>query len=299
MSESSSTIDTLFQTPRNLVDRTIETQETINRQGLDLTRSAVRPIAGFVPGDADREEQVDDAFDTVDEQQSQFLEGIQSVADRTFETSEDAAEWGYDLVDRQVGRLQRAEESAEETAEEALESAEETAQEAADTAQETAQEAADTAQETAQEAAETTQETAEDAVDSAGDAVDEFQSELDDATDEFDAFDAFDDTAVEGLVEDGVETISDLASAEAEAVADAADASTDQAEEWIDAAVEREGKSLGDLEGIGETYADRLASDGIRTVDQLARTSADEVASSAEVGEERAAEWIQQAQDAA
>lgn len=288
MSESSSTIDTLFQTPRNLVDRTIETQETINRQGLDLTRSAVRPFAGVVPGDADREEQVDEAFDTVDEQQSQFLEGIQSVADRTFETSEDAAEWGYDLVDRQVGRLQRAGESAEETAEDALQSAEETAEEAGDTAQDTVQ-----------EAAETTRETAEDAVDSAGDVVDEFQSELDDATDEFESLDALDETSVEGLVEDGIETISDLASAEAEAVADATDASTDQAAEWIDAAVEREGESLGDLDGIGETYADRLAGDGIRTVDQLARTSADEVASSAEVGEERAAEWIQQAQDAA
>lgn len=255
MSESSSAIDTLFRTPRDLVDRTIETQESINRQGLDLTRSAVKPVAGVVPSDRDAEEQVDDAFETVDEQQSEFLEGVQSVADRTFDTSEDAAEWGYDLVDQQVGRLQRAGESAEETA--------------------------------------------EDALDSAGDVVDDFQDELDEAADEFESLDALDETAVEGLVEDGVETISDLASVQAEAVADATEASNDRAEEWIDAAVEREGESLADLEGIGETYADRLASDGIRTVDQLARTSADEIAATAEVVEERAAEWIQQAQDEA
>lgn len=277
MSESSSAIDTLFQTPRTLVDRTIETQESINRQGLDLTRSAVKPIVGVVPGDRDAEEQVDDAFDSVDEQQSQFLEGVQSVADRTIDTSEDAAEWGYDLIDQQVGRLQRAGESAEETAEEALDSAEARTKETLGSAEETA----------------------EDALDSAGDVVDEFQTELDEAADEFDSFDALDDTAIEGLVEDGVETISDLADAQAEAVADATEASTDQAEAWIDAAVDREGVSLADLEGIGETYADRLASDGIRTVDQLARTSAAEVAASAEVGEERAAEWIQQAQDEA
>lgn len=277
MSESRSTIDTLFETPRNLVDRTIETQESINRQGLDLTRSAVKPFAGFVPGDRDAEEQVDDAIDSVDEQQSEFLEGVQRVADQTFETSEDAAEWGYDLVDQQVGRLQRAGESTEETAEDALESAEETTQEVADTAGETA----------------------EDALDSADDVVEEFQAELDDATDEFESFDELDDTGVEGLVEDGIETLSDLADAQADAVADATEASTDQAEAWIEAAVEREGEALADLDGIGETYADRLASDGIRTVDQLARTSADEVASVAEVGDERAAEWIQQAQDAA
>lgn len=266
MSESSSPIDSLIGTPRKIVDRTIETQESINRQGLDLTRQAVRPIAGVVPVSGDAEEQVDDAFDRVDEQQSQLLEGVQEVADRTFETSEDAAEWGYDLVDRQVGRLQRAGDSAGDTAEDALESA---------------------------------GETAERTLESAEDVAGDLSEELDEAADEFEAFDSLEDTAVEGLVEDGIETISDLASAQADAVADAADTSEDAAEELIEAAVDHEGESLADLEGIGETYADRLAADGIRTVDELARTSADEVADVTEVREERAAEWVQQAQDEA
>jgi polyhydroxyalkanoate synthase len=57
--------------------------------------------------------------------------------------------------------------------------------------------------------------------------------------------------------------------------------------------------NLADLEGIGATYADRLAAAGVRTQGDLARTSAEEVAETADVSEERAGEWVQQAQDRA
>ena len=297
MSESnSSTLDSLFRTPRTIIDQTIETQETINRQGLDLTRQAVKPLVGATPGaDEDTEEQVDDVFDKLDDTQSDLLGEVQSMADRTVDGTEDAAEWGFDLLDRQVGRLQRAGEEAEEMTEEAIDTAGDAAEDVAETAEDVAEETEDAAEDVADSA----QQAADSATDVAEDVVDDFQDELDDATDEFDEFDDIDGTAVEGLAREGIESIEDLAGAQADEVADAAYTTEDTAEEWIDAAVDHEGVALADLDGIGETYSDRLRAAGIRTVDQLARTSAEEVAETAEVDEDRAGEWIQQAQDAA
>jgi polyhydroxyalkanoate synthase len=49
------------------------------------------------------------------------------------------------------------------------------------------------------------------------------------------------------------------------------------------------------LNGIGETYADRLRGVGIATVADLASADVETVASAAEVSEERAESWIEQA----
>jgi transcription termination factor NusA len=282
MSESnSSTFGSLFRTPRIIIDQTIETQEMINRQSLDLTRQAVKPLVG---ADAATEEQVDDVFDKLDDTQADLLGQVQSVADRTVDSTEEATEWGVDMLDRQVGHMQRVGDEAEEMTEEALDSAGDAAESAADTAE---------------DAAESAQEVAASATDVAEDAVDDLQDELDEATGEFDEFDEIDGTAAEGLVQDGIETLDDLASASTAEVADAAYTTEDTAEEWIEAAVLYEDVALADLEGIGETYSERLHAAGIRTVDQLARTSAEEVADIAGVDEDRAADWILQAQEAA
>jgi len=299
MSESS-TLSSLFETPRTIIDQTIETNETINRQGLDLTRQAVKPLVSVAPGAGrDAEDQVDDAFDRLDDAQSDLLGEVQSVADRTVDSTEDAAQWSVDVLDRQVGRMQEAGESAADAAEDAVDAAENTVEDAAESAEDTAEDVADATEEATDEAADAVQDAAESANDAAEEAIDDLQTEFDEATDEVDAFDSVDRSATEGLVADDIETVSDLATAQVDAVADAASTTQNRAEEWIDAAVDYEGESLADLEGIGETYSDRLAAAGVRTVDQLARTSAAEVADVAEVDEDRAAEWVQQAQDAA
>lgn len=278
----SSTIGSLFDAQRTIIGQTFETQETINRQGLDLTRRAVGPLFGATMG---TEEDVDETFARLDDTQAQMLEEAQHVAEQPVDASEELARWSVDFFDTQVGRFQSAGESAGDVAGEVAESAESTAEEAAETTEETAEEAADTAEDVA-----------DSTTDVAEDVVEDLQAEVEAATDEFDALEAVDETAVQGLAGEDIETLTDLASAQVEAVADAASTTQAEAEEWIEAAVEYEDVALADLEGIGETYSDRLAASGIRTIDQLARTSAAEVADVAGVDEDRAGEWIQQAQ---
>ena len=299
MSEPS-TLGALFDTPRTLLDRTVETQTTINSRGLDLTRRAVKPVVGTALGSGGgAEERVDDAFESLDETQAQLLEEVQHVAERPIDTSEDAAEWGVEFVDVQVGRLQEAGEAAQDVTGEVARSTEETAGEVADAAEETAEGAAEVTQATIEDTADAAQAAADSANDVGEDVVEDLLAEIDEAADEVDALDDLDESAAAGLAGAGVETVSDLATARVEAVADAAAVSRERAEAWIEGAVEYEDVDLADLEGIGETYSDRLAGAGVRTVDQLARTSAEAVAEIAEVDEDRAAEWIQRAQDEA
>ena len=296
MSESSTAIGTVFDAQRTIIDQTFETQKAINRQGLDLTRSAVKPVFGATGrSGGDAEAQVDDAFSRVDETQADLLAEAQHLAEQPVDGSERIAQWSVDFFESQVDRLQEAGETAEDVAEDVAESTEELAE----SAEETAEEAADAAQDAAEETAQAAQEATDSVADVADDVVEDLQDDLEGAAEEFDALDDVDETAAEGLAADGIASLSDLASAQVEAVADAAYTTGNQAEEWIEAAVEHEGVALADLEGIGETYSDRLNAAGIRTVDQLARTSAAEVADVAGVDEDRAAEWIQQAQDAA
>lgn len=275
----------LFDAQRTIIDRTFETQEAINRQGLDLTRQAVGPLFGATMG---TEEEVDETFDRLDDTQAQMLEEARHVAEQPVDASEEITRWSIDFFDSQVGRFQSAGETAGDVAGEVAESTESAAEEAAETTEEVAEETADAAESAADSTADVAEEVVED-----------LQAEVEEAAEEFEELDAIDETTARGLAGEDVETLSDLASAQVEMVADVAEANQDEAEEWIEAAIEYEDVALADLEGIGETYSDRLADDGIRTVDQLARTSAAEVADVAGVDEDRAGEWIQQAQSEA
>lgn len=289
MSESSTAIGSLFDAQRTIIDQTFETQATINRQGLDLTRSAVKPVVGATVGsDGDAEAQVDDAFQRLEETQADLLEEAQYLAEQPVDGSERAAQWSADFFERQVERLQGAAETEAEMVEDVAESAEETAEDAADATQDAVEETAEAAEDAA-----------ESATDAADEVVEDLQDDLESAAEEFDAFEDVDATAAEGLAAEDIESVADLASASVETVADAATTTQNRAEAWIEAAVEHEDVALADLEGIGETYSERLTAAGVRTVDQLARTSAAEVAEIAEVDEDRAGEWIQQAQQEA
>jgi predicted flap endonuclease-1-like 5' DNA nuclease len=70
------------------------------------------------------------------------------------------------------------------------------------------------------------------------------------------------------------------------AVAEAADESAEDDEDL----------ELEAIEGLGETYANRLRSAGIESAEQLAQTGSETVADTAEVSESRAGEWISRAQ---
>lgn len=61
----------------------------------------------------------------------------------------------------------------------------------------------------------------------------------------------------------------------------------------------REGEELKSIDGIGETYANRLRSSGIESLGQLAQANSETVADVAEISEDRAKEWISSAQSQA
>ena len=81
-----------------------------------------------------------------------------------------------------------------------------------------------------------------------------------------------------------------LTTADIEAVAESAEVSEERAQEWIEQA------RLGMIDGLGTTYADRLAEEGITTIEDMTAAGARAVADAANVTEERAQGWIDQAQ---
>jgi predicted transcriptional regulator/predicted flap endonuclease-1-like 5' DNA nuclease len=62
---------------------------------------------------------------------------------------------------------------------------------------------------------------------------------------------------------------------------------------------ESEGQDLESIEGLGATYADRLRSYGIESVEHLAQADSETIADAAEISEERATEWVTSAQSQA
>jgi predicted flap endonuclease-1-like 5' DNA nuclease len=62
---------------------------------------------------------------------------------------------------------------------------------------------------------------------------------------------------------------------------------------------ERDGEELETIDGLGETYADRLRSYGIESVEQLAQANNETVADVAQISEEQAGDWVTSAQSQA
>lgn len=238
MSDTSTPLGSLFETQRTLIDRSIETQEKLNRQGLDLTKQAVTPVVGIAPGDEDdAERRVEDAFDQIEETQADLFADLQEAAERGVDTSEEVTEWSVEFVEKLREAAQDVESDVEDAAEEIDAELEETADDVEVELEETADEIETDVEETAESAAETAEQAAQDAADT-----------------------------VEDVADDGT-----------------ADASA----------------NVVDVDGIGKTYAARLEDAGVETPGDLATTSAADVAEAAGVSEERASEWIQQAQDRA
>ena len=284
MSESSTPLDSVFDTQRTLITRTIETQEEISRQSLDLTRQAVRPLADAAPAE-DAESQVEEAFDRIEETRSDVFREVQNAAEETVDASEDAAAWSFEM-------LEDARDTVESGTEEVVEETREVAGEVEETADGT-EDVAETATDDVEAAAEEFRDGLENGVDATTDEFEEFYGTLESELDEFD------ENAVENLLDEGVESLSDLTTADVSSVAEAVDTTEDEARDLVDVAVDREDENIADLEGIGRTYSDRLADSGIRTQSDLSRTSAEAVADVAGVSEDRAAEWVQRAQEQA
>jgi len=82
---------------------------------------------------------------------------------------------------------------------------------------------------------------------------------------------------------------------------DAADATVSETTTAIESAAEGKADehTLQHIDGVGQTYAKRLAEAGIETVEDLATTDTEAVADAAAISEDRASDWIQAAQSQA
>jgi len=101
------------------------------------------------------------------------------------------------------------------------------------------------------------------------------------------------------LREAGVADVDDLATADAATVAEATNVPVAHAERLkaeADALVaERATGTVDELDGIGHSYADRLAKVGVRSVDKLATKDPEEVAEATGASPKRVAAWMEQA----
>jgi predicted flap endonuclease-1-like 5' DNA nuclease len=128
-------------------------------------------------------------------------------------------------------------------------------------------------------------------------AIDDVVDRLE-AADE-DLLDEVQQTATEGVsaAEETVDGAEEAADEVRASTQDTLDAATDAADDAVDAAEETiDDAPVVSIDGIGETYSDRLEDAGFGTVGELATASVDEIAEAAQVGTDRAAEWIERAQ---
>jgi len=237
MSDTSTPLGSLFESQRTLIDRSIDTQEKLDKQGLDLTKQAVTPLVGVAAGvEDDAEARLDDVFEQLEDTQADLFADLQEAAERGVDTSEEVTERSVEFVEKLRDAARDVEADAEDTAE-----------------------AIDV---DIEDAAEDVTDAAEDVAKDLGDGVEAATSDVEDAAED---------------IEDDVE--------------DAAEA--------VEGTAHDETASGADVKGIGKTYAARLEAAGIETPGDLATTGAAEVAEAAGVSEDRASEWIQQAQTGA
>jgi len=100
--------------------------------------------------------------------------------------------------------------------------------------------------------------------------------------------------ATEEAVESAEETTEEIAES-TEAVTEEIAGSAEEAADTNG----RDGSALEAIEGLGETYADRLHSYGIESIEQLSQANSETVADVADISESRANEWITNAQSQA
>jgi len=301
-----------------MINQTIETQRSLARQGLELTRQGTKSAVGIVPDNEQRtRDRVDDVFDDIESTQDDVLDNVQDLAVRGVNGSEDLANSYFGVLGASFDAQESTTEQLEQATEETIDKVENAAEETLETTEETVEEVGETAEDTVDTAEDETEDMADDVEDEVDDVVSDPDETLDledaigtspDATradvEDFRAeltgeFDDIEDRDIGSFVEEEIETLSDLTEAATENVASALGVDDERADEVIDHAVDQEATAIEDIEGIGQTYSDRLAAANVRTASQLSRTSIEDVSEIAQVNEGRASDWINQAQEEA
>ena len=104
------------------------------------------------------------------------------------------------------------------------------------------------------------------------------------------------DSHSESLHDAGIESLAALADARPDDVAEAADITVERASEWIQRARAASTRGVDLVDVIGDVHAEALHEAGIETVPGLAETDADDVAEAADVSDDEAQAWVDEAQ---
>jgi predicted flap endonuclease-1-like 5' DNA nuclease len=257
---------------------TLETQRRLERDTERSTREAVRTAERLTAEAVEATERTGEAV----------TDATQSTLDAAEDTTEVAVNAAGETAETVTGTTEETLDAAEEATEATLE----TAETSADAAEDATEAAVDATEDIAEEVAEATEAAAEDAADAA-DEADETDTPSQRTLDE--RVHGIGDARAERLRDAGIESLADLAEAEVDAVAGAAEVETELAREWIDRAGATHAQDVTIVDGIGEAHAEELHEGGIESVADLAAADATYVAETADVSEDHAGEWVDDA----
>ena len=316
-------IDVQQNAAETLVDRSMEAQRTAHRQGVDAFRQLLHTQLGSFDGWYTDEirTNVDDNLDAVVDAQEDAMDEIernvhavveelnQQQRELFFESleaflraHEEAEAQTVESVRQAESAARTVQDEARETARTAQESVGEATEAAADATGTVVEETADAAEETVETAAAATEDVAEETADLTEDVAEETAETTEDIAEE---------TAetTEDIAEETAETTEDIAEETAETTEDVAEETAEAGQEAAEAAAaegaadesedEEEEHQLEDIDGLGETYAQRLHDAGIQSFTHLAQADAETIAEAADVSEDRAEGWSEKARSRA
>jgi predicted flap endonuclease-1-like 5' DNA nuclease len=270
--------ETAVDAQRRVEGETVRSAERVAEEAIEAAEETTEAASETVAETAEASERVTQST----------LDATEEVADTTVEATEESVEAATDATGEVAESTAEATEDAAEAAtdigEEVTRATEEATEAAAEAGEEVAESTAESVEETAENGAEATEAAAEDVAESTnGAGLDRRVHGIGDAH-------------AESLLEAGVESLADLAEAQADAIAETAEISEEQAREWIDrAGVTSYAQDVDLVDGIGDAHAEDLRTVGIVSIADLAEADADRVAEGAGVSEEHAGEWIEDA----
>lgn len=291
MSQAESPIRTIFDAQRTLVKQGEQTvkqgfgfqrsanrlamtglksQESFQRQGLELAQAAtqayVNTVAMMTGSQPSREQYyVDDTFARLKRTHAQLFDVAERELDRGITSFDELSDEYVDALDRQIDQLLETHRTIEDETAQNFAELSETLREQLKRTQEVQDRLEDRFEEQSTQA--------EEMLRTQIDQAEEFQRELERETERTRR-----ELREESWVDEPRQTV-EVRRTEAERTG------------------EREPEhELERIDGIGPTFRDRLVKAGITSLDELAAADPETVAGAADISEERAEEWIEEAQ---
>lgn len=243
-------------------------QESLQRQGLELAQAATHGYMGAsaaVLGSEEPPEQrqtIDETFARLKETHSQFFDAVERELNRGVESFDELSDDYVDALDEQLDQLLESQQTIEDQTTRNFDEFSQQLREQLERTQEMQDQLEDRFEQQTEQAEQLLRRQTEQA--------EQFQRQL----------------------EEDAERMQRQLRSQAGASQGRRAGGERQAGGDQQAATERE---LEDIDGLGSTYVQRLQEAGITSVDDLARSDAETLAEAADVSENRAQDWIDQA----